>query len=103
MTTETKTLLEKFSALMKVDALGHPNDMDRFFDFIIFAYRNNERAISLDDFLEVVGVHTVNGETIRDVKVIKKRLNFLMFLFSKYEDGMKLLSKFENREWLIFV
>jgi hypothetical protein len=67
--------------------------MERFRDFVIAAYRNGDESITLDEFLEIVSTHE-NGESIHDAK---KRLNLEMYLFGIYEDGVKLLRRFEGK------
>lgn len=96
MSPETKHALEKFAVLANWGTVGHPLAMERFWDFVILAYRGGERDISLDEFLEVVGSQTKDAKSERDVQKRKKELGAKMYMFGKYEDGMKLLSKFEG-------
>jgi len=93
MSPETKRLLEQFAAHANWGTVGHPSDMERFWDFVISAYRNGEHNISLDEFLDVVG-HTKNEESVQKKK---RDLASKMFLFGKYEDGIKLLRNFEGK------
>lgn len=97
MSPATKKSLADFATKIHWGALGHPDDVERFLDFIISAYHNNEHNISLDEFLDAVDTHTKKKVVPHDPKFVKKRLNFLLFLFSKYEDGIKLLHKFEEK------
>ena len=97
MSPETKKLLADFASQINWGTLGHPDDTERFLDFIIAAYGNAEYDISLDEFLDVVHAHTKSEAITHDQKLVKKRLNFLLFLFSKYEDGIKLLRKSEEK------
>lgn len=95
MSPETKKLFLDFAKHLHWNELGHPGDMDAFWDVVIAAYRNEETDISLDDFLEVM--KTTDERAERDPGVMKKRVAFLMFLYNKYEDGMMLLKKFEKK------
>ena len=94
LSQKTKKSLEDFAAHVRWGALGHPDDTERFWDFVISAYRNGDHQISMDEFLNVIDACTEKGEGARDVKFMKKRVNFLVLLFGKYEDGIKLLRKF---------
>lgn len=97
MSRETKKLLEKFSDRANWGTPGNPNDMERFWNFVIFAYRKGENDISFDEFLDVVGSQTKNKEGAQDMKTKKRELAFKMFAWSKYEDGIKLLRTFEGK------
>lgn len=59
MTNNTK---QKLIAFIGLDSWNskHPSDMDRFYEFIIEAYKNGDRDISQDEFLEVVGSNKIN-------------------------------------------
>lgn len=92
---KTKKSLEVFATHMHWGALGHPDDTERFWDFVISAYRNGDEHISLDEFLNVIDGSTKKGEVPRDVKFMKKRVNFLVLLFGKYEEGIRILRKFD--------
>lgn len=99
MSSETKKLLEKFAAHAHWGTAGLPDDMKRFWDFVISAYRNGEYNISLDEFLDIVNAPTRGKETTDDIKFSdrKRELASKMFMFSKYEDGIRLLSTFEGK------
>lgn len=97
MSPETKKLLLKFCDHANWSVPGNPSDTERFWDFVISAYRKGEHNISLDEFLDVIGSQTKNKEGTRDMKTKKRELASKMFMFSKYEDGIKLLCKFEGR------
>jgi hypothetical protein len=91
MSPQTKATLEEFASKINWGVVGHPEDMERFFKFVIAAYKTGERDISLDEFVDVFkskAPHEIDP---------KKRLNFEMFLHSKYEDGIKLLRSFEGK------
>ena len=96
MFPETKRSLKDFATQMNWAALGHPNDVERFWNFIIFAYRHGDHKISLDEFMAVVTLADQTKKDNANRTYLKKRLNFLIFLFGKYEDGIKLLQKFET-------
>ena len=53
MQNNTRQKLESF---MKLDSWQskNPEDMERFYEFIIEAYKNGDKGISRDEFLEVV-------------------------------------------------
>jgi len=94
MTTETKTLLEKFATLANWSTAGLPADMERFRDFIISAYKNGDTAIPLDNFLDILGS---NKDADIDVQLKKRILASKMFMFDTYENGIKLLRKFQGK------
>jgi len=99
MFSETKKLLEQFATQANWGTLGNPVDMERFWNFVIAAYRNNEQNISLAEFLRAVGAPKISKEAGRDIKFFNKRkeLSAKMFMFHKYEDGIKLLHQFEKK------
>lgn len=71
--------------------------MERFWDFAISAYRKGENDIPLDEFLDVISSQTKHKEDARDMKTKKRELASKVFMFGKYEDGIKLLRKFEEK------
>jgi len=94
MAPETKKLLEKFAERANWSTVGLPDDMGRFRDFIISAFKNGEYDISLDEFLDIVGD---NENSVLDMKSKKRLLSSKMFMWSQYEDGIKLLRKYEGK------
>jgi len=98
MTPATRKLLQGFATLANWNALGNPVDMERFWDFVISAYRNAEHDISLDEFLDVVG-HAKGKEDAHGIKFFNKKRDLAakMFMYRKYEDGVTLLRKFEGK------
>lgn len=97
MSLETKKLLKNFSERANWSVPGNPSDMERFWDFVISAYRKSETNISLDEFLDVISSQTKNKEGVRDIKTKKRELASKMFMFSKCDDGIRLLCKFEGK------
>lgn len=65
------------------DLGGHPKDTERFFDFIIEAYKNGDTNISLDEFSEIV------RDYLTDEKI---RASF----YTKYDDGVELLKYYDS-------
>lgn len=53
MKKETQQKLELFAKLNNWQ-MPHPQDMERFYGFVIEAYNNGDTEISRDKFLEVV-------------------------------------------------
>lgn len=97
MSPETQKLLEKFSSLANWGTPGNPEDMERFSDFVISAYRKGEHDISLDEFLDVVNSQIRKRGDAEDLKTRKRDLASKMFMWSKYEDAIRLLLKFEGK------
>ncbi|MCX6712865.1 MAG: hypothetical protein NTY66_01505 [Candidatus Vogelbacteria bacterium] len=93
MSPPTLEWLKTFASQASWREIGHPGDLDRFQDFVIFAYRHGDQSISLEEFLSIVKNANV-GET--DLPVKKRVLASKMFMFSKYEEEIKLLNKFES-------
>lgn len=96
MSPETKSKLEKFCQNTKWGSSGDLPNMQTFWDYVIAAYHNNDRCISLQDFLKVINEYS-ELET-DDLQIKKKILASKMYLFTKYEDGMKLLGKFDHQD-----
>lgn len=96
LSPQTKKLLEKFALLANWSVPGNPPDIERFWDFVVCAYRNKEHDISLDEFLDIINTQTKDGG--QDLKTKKRELSSKMLMFSKYEDGIKLLRRFERKE-----
>jgi hypothetical protein len=93
MSQQTKSLLEQFAALANWSTVGLPQDMERFREFIISAYKVGEHNIPLDEFLDILGS---NKDTDIDVQQKKRILASKMFMFDTYENGIKLLREFEG-------
>lgn len=99
MSPETKKLLEHFAANANWGALGNPIDMERFWEFVISAYRHGEHDISLNEFIQLVGPQSKSKEDVSGKKFSNKQrdLTARVMMFNKYEDGIKLLSQFEGK------
>ncbi|HEY4499488.1 MAG TPA: hypothetical protein VJH94_05545 [Candidatus Paceibacterota bacterium] len=93
MSPKTKKLLEEFACAANWSTAGNPADMERFSDFVISAFQRGEHSISQDEFLEMVG-RTKSEETIQEKK---KALASKLFMFNKYEDGIRLLQNFQEK------
>lgn len=65
---------------------GHPRDTERFFDFIVEAYRNGDTSISLDEFSEVV------GDRLKDGKI---KAGF----YTRYDEGVELLKFYDGEKY----
>lgn len=81
MNEETRLALKKFSSLANWGTMGHPNDMDRFWDFVIVAIENDDIHINSDQFKDVVGEDCLDEEVVDRV-------------FFKYENGIDLLRRY---------
>jgi hypothetical protein len=99
MSPQTKSLLEKFATFANWNTVGLPSDMERFREFVISAFKNGEYSLSLDEFLGVVNSCVKNTEADYDMKISDKKriLSSKMFMFNQYEDGIKLLRKYEGK------
>ena len=95
MSKTTKKLLEKFAEHANWNTPDLPQDDKKFFDFVIFAYKNGEQNISLDEFLDVINTKIPPTE---DLKLKKKILASQIYIHTKYADGIKILSKFQTRK-----
>lgn len=96
MSPETKQSLEHFAANIHWGAFGNPGDLDRFLEFILAAYRNDDHAITFDAFSDIIDAHAENKGPGSDKQFISKKIAFTMLMFDKYKDGIKLLSKFDK-------
>jgi hypothetical protein len=83
MNQRTKEKLEKW-ARNKNWSLSHPLDNVRYNDFIIEAYKNGDTEISETEFYELISTY-YNDE------------NTLTNFYSKYENGIELLSNYEKK------
>lgn len=99
MSPQTQSFLEKFAELANWNTVGLPSDMERFREFVISAFKNGEYSLSLDEFLGVVNSCTKKAEADREIKISDKKriLTSKMFMFGQYEDGIKLLRKYEGK------
>ena len=95
MSPATQKALEEFAGKINWGIPGHSSDMERLWNFVISAYRHGEYDISVDEFLAVVDPLTKSPN--QSEQFGKKRIGFLMFMYSKYEDGINLLSQFEGK------
>jgi hypothetical protein len=96
MKDSSKKLFEKFIQNANWKMIGLSPDMERFWDFVISAYRNDEHDISQDEFLDVISA-SVKPATSTNLANQKTELASKMVMFNKYEDGIKLLGKFEGK------
>lgn len=99
MSPKTKKLLGEFAGVTNWNDVVFQGDPEKFWDFVIFAYKNGDRDISLDEFLDVINanINRAIPEEEMDFSDKKKELASKMFMFNKYEDGIKLLLKFEGK------
>ena len=64
---------------------SHPLDMERFYQFIIEAYRTGDINIARDEFLEVIEpIHKMDDEELSEWMI-------------KYEQGIELLKVYNNK------
>lgn len=64
--------------------LTHPSDMERFYEFIIEAYKNNDLEISRDEFLEVINpIYRMTEDELEKWK-------------SRFENGIGLLKVYNK-------
>jgi hypothetical protein len=89
-----KKLLEAFATKANWSMPGNTGDVDRFWDFVIAAYKNGEYEIELDEFMAVLN----QAQPIQDSNTNRKQreLAAKMFMYNKYEDGVRLLNKFKH-------
>lgn len=95
---QTQKLLKKFAAKADWSLPGNPADMEKFWDFVISAYQKGEHDITLNEFLRVINDENKNGTDALEINPARKKreLAAKMFMFSKYEDGIRLLKKFAS-------
>lgn len=62
-------------------SVSHPLDDERFWDFVIEAYKNGDKAISETEFYELVATYYQDEDTLTD-------------FYIKYENGIKLLDRY---------
>lgn len=96
----TEKILKKFASKANWNMPGLHEDIERFSDFIISAFRNSEYDISLDEFLESVTIKREGNKLDLPARNYdkKKILASKIFMFSKYEDGISLLQKFTSQK-----
>jgi hypothetical protein len=97
MLPETKKLLEEFAKPLEWHSAGTPQDQERLLDFIVAAYRNGDRAIEQDEFLEILNECDEARNTEKTFALKKRSVSFKLYTFQKYEEGMRLLAKWEGR------
>jgi len=92
MSPKTIHCLTPFIRQIHWNEFGHPDDTDRFLDFIISAYKEKDLDIPLEAFLDTI--QSIDPECfVGNPKILKRRTDLLVFMYSKYEDGIKLLLK----------
>jgi len=79
----TQYKLELFAKLNNWQ-MPHPLDMERFYEFIIEAYKNGDTEISRDKFLEIVNPFYKMNENEMDKWIIK------------FENGIELLRVYKK-------
>jgi hypothetical protein len=82
MTEASREALKKFGALANWGDM-HPLDMERFWDFVIVAFKNGDQHILFEEFEAVISEYSRREDITRS-------------MFAKYEDGIELLQKFNN-------
>jgi hypothetical protein len=82
MKQETRVALEKFFSMSNWPS-EHPNDMDRFFDFIVTAFKNGDQVISQADMEEIAGK-----------QLMEYQLEALGVYESRFKDGISILNKY---------
>ena len=85
MKKETQQKLELFVGLDSWRSLD-PSDMERFYEFVIEAYRNGDTEISNDEFLEVVNpFYKMNEDELKEWK-------------NRFENGIELLRVYNKNQ-----
>lgn len=83
MQDNTRQKLKVFAENNNWD-LTHPSDMERFYEFIIEAYKNRDMEISRDEFLEVINhIYEMNEDELGK-------------LIIKFENGIGLLKVYNK-------
>jgi len=82
MKEDTKEALKQF-ALLDTLYSGHPADQERFLNFVVAAFRNEERKITHPEFLETIK-EIRNGENINEEEISS--------LYSEYENALDVLN-----------
>lgn len=86
MQDSVKEKLDKFASLANF-SMPHPLDMGRFWEFVIEAFRVEDKHIAHEAFEDEIKKHHSDEEIIDE-------------LFGKYENGIELLSKAEELGFL---
>lgn len=63
---------------------AHPLDMERFWDFVIEAYRNNDHSITEEEFYTIVSSFYNDEDVLTD-------------FYIKYENGIELLRRYNKQ------
>lgn len=79
----TKTVLEKLELWASNNnwSLSHPLDSERFWDFVIEAFRNGDLAIPEDDFYGTIVKHCSDEDALTESYI-------------RYENGIALLKQY---------
>jgi len=98
MKDSTRKLLEDFAIHAHWKTAGLLSDIERFCSFIIEAYRSGEYDISQDEFLDVVNT-SIKPQEGHATSLSSRKLELAskIFMYNKYEDGIKLLRQFERK------
>ncbi len=97
MSPETRKLLEEFAKQVRWHGAASPDDQNRFFDVVIFAYTNGDHAIEQDDFIDVLNAYDSDRENPAITPAQKKRgVMTKLYTFHRYEEGIKLLKRFSK-------
>lgn len=83
ISSETREVLKHFT---NIDTwhTGHPNDADRFYDFIVTAYRNGDFEVSVEEFED--SFPNINAHL----------QEYVDKLYIEYETGIAILRKYNG-------
>lgn len=62
-------------------SVSHPLDDERFWDFVIEAFRSDDTSITEDDFYGIISKHYSDEDTLTEYYI-------------KYQNGIELLTQF---------
>lgn len=95
MKPSTQKAFDEWAKQANFKTMGLAPDLERFFDFVIEAYKNGDTDIQSDDFIQAINAVRPDDES--EGMSPAQRKNWLvskMVMFYRYEDGMRLLKKF---------
>lgn len=85
MTENTKKALKAYGALFTFSS-GHPNDLERFYQFVAVAFREGDVNIQFDEFKNEF------------IKIREEDVNetILIDIFSKYNQAIEVIKVYKN-------
>ncbi len=89
MQAETKKALERFFGMSTWDSNAY-QDEHRFFDFIVEAFKNNDKGVSLEEMRTVAEEKEARVLNDYEIGVLAKHE-------SLYQDGITILNKYLDK------